>query len=106
MTFNRPQHLREVFSPGNLPSIINLGLYVFIDDAWVHCNDTNFDKLSSEQFQQLCSKLRAQTHVTFLNIGAACVGNIPGPLVCEQLAAAFSRPTDLRVLQIGGTIMP
>jgi hypothetical protein len=104
MTFNRPQHLREVFSAGDLPSVINLGLYVYIDDAWVHCNETKFDKLSAEQFQQLLSKLRAQTHVTFLNLGATCVGNIPGLLMCEQLAAAFCRPTDLRALQVGGTI--
>ena len=104
MTFDRPQHLQEVFAGSDLPSVVNLGLYVLIDHAWGHCNDPNFAKLSSEQFNQLVSKLRNQTHVTVLNLGAACVGNTPGPVMCQQLVAAFSRPTDLRVLQIGGAL--
>lgn len=104
MTFDRPQHVREVFAGSDLPSVVNLGLYVLIDHAWVHCNDPNFAKLSSEQFNQLVSKLRNQTHVTVLNLGAACVGNIPGPVMCQQLVTAFCRRTDLRVLQIGGAL--
>lgn len=102
MAFDRTQHLIDVFADADLPSVVNLGLYVLIDDAWAHCNEPNFAKLSSEQFQQLVSKLRKQTHVIVLNLGAACVGHTPGPVMCEHLVAAFGRPTDLRVLQLGG----
>ena len=102
MSFNRPQHLLDVFADTNMPSVINLGLYVLIDGAWTHCNDPNFAKLSSEQFQQLVCKLRNQTHVTVLNLGAACVGHTPGPVVCQHIVDAYRIPTDLRVLQLGG----
>jgi hypothetical protein len=55
MAFDRPRHLIEVLADADLPSVINLGLYVLIDDTWLHCIDPNFAKLSSEQFQQLVS---------------------------------------------------
>jgi hypothetical protein len=102
MAFDRPQHLLEVFSDKQLPSVINLGLYVILDEEWVHCNDQSYSKLSAEQFEVLISKLRSQTHVKILNLGAACVGHIPGPVVCKQLAESLGRPTDLRLLQLGG----
>jgi hypothetical protein len=102
MMFDRPQHLLDVFTSDILPSAINLGLYVLVDGAWAHCNDPEFSKLSAEQFLQLASKLRAQSHVKVLNLGAACVGNTPGPAVCRHLADVYSRPVDLSVLQLGG----
>lgn len=99
--FDHTQHIREVFaSDADLPSVVNLGLYVYIDGAWVHCPDHT--KLTAEQFQQLVSKLRAQTHVAVLNLGGCCVENTPGPVMCERIAAALMCPTNLRVLQLGG----
>jgi hypothetical protein len=99
--FDHAQHIGEVFaSDGDLPSVVNLGLYVFIDGAWAHCPDHT--KLTTEQFQQILLKLHAQTHVTVLNLGGCCVGNTPGPVMCERIAAALMRPTNLRVLQLGG----
>jgi hypothetical protein len=102
MAFDRRRHLLDVFASDTLPSDINLGLYVLIDGIWLHCNDSNYSKLSGDQFLQLVSKLPAHPHVKILNLGAACVGNTPGLFMCQQLAGAFKRPVDLSVLQLGG----
>lgn len=99
--FNFSEHLQRVLSDADLPSVVNLGLYLYIDGAWVPSADHN--KLTEKQFEQLLSKLGVQTHVEVLNLGGSCVGVTPGPEMCQRIAAAFTSRTDLKVFQVGGT---